>query len=177
MDHCSNSYVNSAHSYFTLKNYNKVIPGLIVGPPEPANTPSMNPQIVLSHKPRHNPYDSLTYDSTPGNYYTVSTGQYGSATCEANIPRQCKGTHKHVISGPPRKGPGSKCTTGTLNPCGKGLECVSNNRGLPGGQGICRDTVAPFGIAVGGNKDKGWPICEQDGGAHTHVPRYPHAEN
>ena len=108
MDHCSNSYVNSAHSYFSLKNYNKVIPGLIVGPPEPANTPSMNPQIVLSHKPRHNPYDSLTYDSTPGNYYTVSTGQYGSATCEANIPRQCKGTHKHVISGPPRKGPGSK---------------------------------------------------------------------
>lgn len=104
MDHCSNSYVNSANSYFSLKNYNKVIPGLVVGPPEPANTPHMNPQMVLTHKPRHNPYDSLTYDSTPGNYYTVSTGQYGSATCEVNTPRQCQGTrHKRVPTGVPKK--------------------------------------------------------------------------
>ena len=64
MDNCSNSYVNSANSYFSLQNYNKIIPGLVVGPPVPQNTPSMNPQIVLGHKPPHNPYDSLTYDST-----------------------------------------------------------------------------------------------------------------
>ena len=104
MDHCSNSYVNSAHSYFSLKNYNKVIPGLVVGPPEPANTPHMNPQMVLTHQPRHNPYDSLTYDSTPGNTTILfSTGQYGSATCEVNAPRQCKGArHKTVPTGGPK---------------------------------------------------------------------------
>ena len=138
MDHCSNSYVNSAHSYFSLKNYNKVIPGLVVGPPEPANTPHMNPQMVLSHKPTHNPYDSLTYDSTPGNYYTVSTGQYGSATCEANKPRQCKGIHKHIPTGPP----GKSCVIGGPPPqCSKpGYKCVPNNasKGKIGGMGTCQ---------------------------------------
>ena len=47
MDYCSNSYVNPAHSYLSLKNYNKVVSGLVVGPPAPKNTPSMNKQIVL----------------------------------------------------------------------------------------------------------------------------------
>ena len=103
MDHCSNSYVNSAHSYFSLQNYNKIIPGLVVGPPEPKNTPLMNPQIVLNYQAPYNPYDSLTYDSQPGNYYTVSSGQYGSKTCEVNNARPCAGAPV-LRSPPPRTG-------------------------------------------------------------------------
>ena len=102
MDYCSNSYVNSAHSYFSLKNYNKVVSGLVVGPPEPKNTPLMNPQIVLNYQATYNPYDALTYDSQPGNYYTVSSGQYGSKTCEVNMPRRCVGP---PLSRPPLSQP------------------------------------------------------------------------
>ena len=105
MDHCSNSYVNSAHSYFSLQNYNKVVSGLVVGPPEPKNTPLMNPQIVLNYQTPYNPYDALTYDSQPGNYYTVSSGQYGSKTCEVNMPRRCVGP---PVSGPPTRPPLSR---------------------------------------------------------------------
>jgi hypothetical protein len=141
MDHCSNSYVNSAHSYFSLKNYNKVISGLVVGPPEPKNTPSMNPQIVLNYQIPYNPYDALTYDSPPGNYYTVSSGQYGSKTCQVNMPRRCVGppVSGPPVSGPPGPGPAKlvPCDTGTYNSCKGGFQCVSTNPGVPGSSGFC----------------------------------------
>ena len=166
MDHCSNSYVNSAHSYFSLKNYNKVISGLVVGPPEPQNTPPMNPQVVLNYQAPHNPYDSLTYDSQPGNYYTISSGQYGSKTCQVNMPRRCVGP---PISGPPRsrpprQKPGSSCMTGTQNPCGTApyneagpLQCVPENPGLPGGPGTCQPMLGRprGGQARGGRRPSG----------------------
>ena len=47
------SCVNSAQSYFTLINYNNIIPGLVVGPKEPAQTPNMNPQVVLNYNAKY----------------------------------------------------------------------------------------------------------------------------
>jgi len=162
MDHCSNSYVNSAHSYFSLKNYNKVISGLVVGPPEPKNTPYMNPQIVLNYQIPHNPYDSLTYDSTPGNYYTVSTGQYGRKTCEVNMPRRCVGppVSGPPVSGQPAKRVGSSCMTGTQNPCGKNtnLQCHPLTDRV-GGPGTCKlQTRRPVDVehARAGDAGQGW---------------------
>ena len=145
MDNCSNSYVNPDHSYLSLKNYNKVVSGLVVGPPEPKNTPSMNKQIVLNYQTPYNPYDALTYDSQPGNYYTVSSGQYGSKTCQVNMPRQCVGPPSSgppvsgpPVSGPPAKRAGSSCMTGTQNPCRSStLQCQPIDPGRPGGQGTC----------------------------------------
>ena len=98
MNNLQHSYVNNNNSYFSYKNYNNIVKGLVTGPKESSQTPNMNPQIVLNFNTPYNPYNSLTYDSSFGNYYTISSGQYGSKICEVNVPRVCQGVKKPVRS-------------------------------------------------------------------------------